>query len=81
MTINYIYFYSYNKQNKNLIFVKKFNNIFGVKSHPYIIDLNIGKTLVYYINSNEYIQRINEKLLKFEDYDIFSNEKKYIEYL
>ena len=29
MTIDYIYFYNYNKENKNLIFVKKFNNIFS----------------------------------------------------
>jgi hypothetical protein len=55
MTINHIYFYSYNKENKNLKFIKKFSNVFGEKSHPKdclnIIYLNNGKTLFYYINS------------------------------
>ena len=56
MTINYIYFYSYNRENKNLNFVKKFCNVFGKKSHPkdilHIIYLNKGKTLFYYINTS-----------------------------
>ena len=55
LTINYIYFYSYNKENKNLNFAKKLSNIFGKKSHPKdslnIIYLKNGKTLFYYINS------------------------------
>ena len=100
MTIDYIYFYSYNKENKNLKFEKKFTNIFGKKSHPkdslHIIYLNKGKILFYYINTailiisminqqiqlivkmnkNAYIHRINEKLLKFEDFSLFSNVKK-----
>ena len=55
LTINYIYFYSYNKENKNLNFVKKFSNVFGKKPHPKdllnICYLKNGKTLFYYINS------------------------------
>ena len=90
MTIKYIYFYSYNKENKTLKLVKKFNNIFGEKLHPkdvlHIIYLKDGKILFYYISgvfliiSNQQIQligkftgkgyfnRINDKLLKYEDY-------------
>lgn len=100
ITIKYIYFYSYNKENKTLNYAKKFNNMLGKKSHPkdilHIIDLNNGKTLFYYyssiliislvtqqiqtfvkFDSNGYIHRINDKLLKFKDYSSFSSRKSY----